>query len=203
MKNEVSQDSKIRRPSLPLPSSSALRGRQSVRATFKLTEKAIHAIHIVARHLGLNQKSVFDHLMGDRESLNRIASELQHTYLDFEELDRVQKTYVVSRNTLSFLEQVSKQFNTKRDALVEYSAQRLLPIIDQERQRQKIREEVLSELTEFLRQGEKILRKCRKTLTEEDSVYEKLERMLSMCHLAFNDIESFVKKCRVIEDFQS
>jgi len=40
-------------------------------------------------------------------------------------------------------------------------------------------------------------------LTEEDPVYEKLERMVSMCQLAFNDIEFFVKKCRVIEDFQS
>jgi hypothetical protein len=39
--------------SVPRPSSSDLRGRQSVRATFKLTEKAIEAISIVATHMGI------------------------------------------------------------------------------------------------------------------------------------------------------
>jgi hypothetical protein len=65
--------------SLPLPSSSALRGRQSVRATFKLSEKAIGAISIVATHLGSKQKSLFDHLIDDaRSSLRRHQEILTH-----------------------------------------------------------------------------------------------------------------------------
>lgn len=52
---------------------SDLRGRQSVRATFKLSEKAIDALSIVAIHLGIKQKSLFDQLINDTSSLSLIA----------------------------------------------------------------------------------------------------------------------------------
>jgi len=43
-----------------------LRGRQSVRATFRLSEDCIDAISILSAQLGIKQKSVFDHF-GDIE----------------------------------------------------------------------------------------------------------------------------------------
>ena len=58
---------------LPRASSSDLRGKQSVRATFKLSERAIDALSIVAIHLGIKQKSLFDHLIDDTRSLKVIA----------------------------------------------------------------------------------------------------------------------------------
>jgi len=39
-----------------------LKGRQSVRATFRLSEDCINAISILSAQLGIKQKSVFDHL---------------------------------------------------------------------------------------------------------------------------------------------
>ncbi|NNK85033.1 MAG: hypothetical protein HKO91_05725, partial [Desulfobacterales bacterium] len=42
------KNNEIKAMLLPKPSSSDLRGKQSVRATFKLTEKSIHAINIVS-----------------------------------------------------------------------------------------------------------------------------------------------------------
>ena len=65
-----------------------LRGRQSVRATFKITGKAIDAITIVAAHLGIKQKSLFDHLIDDTRSLNLIAREIQSE--GFNRLRRIQ-----------------------------------------------------------------------------------------------------------------
>ena len=88
--------------SLPQPSSSDLRGRQSVRATFKLTEKAIYALSIVSVHLGIKQKSLFDHLIDDNESLGLIANKIKSD--QFHKLNRVQKTYVLSRKTLTCLD---------------------------------------------------------------------------------------------------
>ena len=93
-----------------------LRGRQSVRATFKLSEKAIDAISIVSVHLGIKQKSLIDHLFEDNESLNLIAKEAQSD--EFEQPNRIQKTYVLSRKTLSCLDRTSRTFDTPRDALV-------------------------------------------------------------------------------------
>ena len=62
------------RNQMALPSSSDLRGRQSVRATIKLSENAINTISVVAAHLGIRQKSLFDHLIEDRRSLGLMAS---------------------------------------------------------------------------------------------------------------------------------
>ena len=49
----------------PQPTTLELRGRQSVRATFRLSEACIDAISILSAQLGIKQKSVFDHLMED------------------------------------------------------------------------------------------------------------------------------------------
>ena len=92
--------------SLPQARTSELRGRQSVRATFKLTEACIGAISIVAAHLGIKQKSLFDHLVEDINTLNSIAGELRNVSL--KNFSRVQKTYVISRKSLYSLDEVSK-----------------------------------------------------------------------------------------------
>ena len=189
----------IGRGSLPLPSSSDLRGRQSVRATFKLSVKAIDALSIVATHLGIKQKSLFDHLIDDMRTLNAIAQDIQPDR--FHKLTRVQKTYVLSRRTLTSLEVASKKFDAPRDALVEYSIQRLQPVIEEERDKHRKRREILGDVTEYLKQGENLLKKSRKLLGTEDPVYNKFEAAMAVFHSVRNSIESFVEKGKVIEDF--
>jgi predicted transcriptional regulator len=184
---------------LSLPSSADLRGRQSVRATFKLTEMAINAVTIVSTHLGIKQKSLFDHLIDDTQSLDVIAKEVRSDV--FNELERVQKTYVISRKTLSCLGEASKRFAAPRDALVEYSIQRLLPIIKEEREKHRKRKEILSELTEYLEQGEAILKKSRKLLGEEDPVYNNLENAMTVTRNVQKSIKSFVERGAIIEEF--
>jgi len=76
--------------SLPGTSASDLRGRQSVRATFKLTEKAIGVLSIISVHLGIKQKSLFDHLMEDIEALRAIADNIRTE--EFKRRDCIQKT---------------------------------------------------------------------------------------------------------------
>jgi hypothetical protein len=184
---------------LPLPSSADLRGRQSVRATFKLSARAIDVLSIVATHLGIKQKSLFDHLIEDVKSLNVIANEIEDEA--FGALERIQKTFVVSRRTLSCLEETSRQFNAPRDALVEYSIQRLLPVIAKERERHSKRKEVLNDINAHLEQGLKILQKARSLLGEEDPVYTRFESAMHGLANAQAHIEDYVKRGSVIEDF--
>jgi hypothetical protein len=185
--------------SLPLPSPSDLRGRQSVRATFKLSARAIDVISIVAAQLGIKQKSLFDHLIEDVQSLNVIANEIEDEV--FDALDRIQKTFVISRRTLSCLEQTSRQFNAPRDALVEYSIQRLLPVIAKERERHSKRKEILNDINAHLEQGLKILQKARSLLGEDDPVYSRFETAMQSLVNSQSHIENYVKKGSVIEDF--
>ena len=55
-----------------------LLGRQSVRATFRLSEACIEAISVLSAQLGVKQKSVIDHLMEAAQTLKRMASDLEN-----------------------------------------------------------------------------------------------------------------------------
>ena len=184
---------------LPRPSPDDLRGRQSVRATFKLSARAIEAMSIVSVHLGIKQKSLFDHLIEDAQSLSHIAREIESE--KFRTLSRKQKTFVISRRTLSCLDDISKRFQAPRDALVEYSIQRLLPLIDQERERHRKRKEILNDMNEYLADGLKIFKKSRSLLGEDDPVFIRLASGIKSLMNAQANVNAFVEKGEIIEEF--
>ena len=186
--------------SLPGTSTADLRGRQSVRATFRLTEGCIDAISIVAAHLGIKQKSLFDHLVEDTGSLRSIAREIQRIKLS--KHGRIQKTFVISRRSLSSLDIVSKNFDTPRDALVEFSVQRLLPIIAKERAKHDKRKEMLVEIGAHYRKGQNLLKKIGGLLGPDDPIYHKLGSVMAVYENAHGNIESFIERGRIIEEFQ-
>ena len=184
---------------LPLPSPEDLRGRQSVRATFKLSSRAIDALSIVAAHLGIKQKSLFDHLIEDVEALNFIAKEFEAE--QFRTTSRVQKTYVISRRTLSYLEQISREFDAPRDALVEYSIQRLMPVINRERKKHHQRKQVLDAVNAHLEDGLRLLDNTKALLGENDPVSARMEAAMTSYLNARRAIEDYIEKGSIIEDF--
>jgi hypothetical protein len=175
-----------------LPSSSELRSRQSVRATFKLSEDAINTIRLAADHLSIKQKTLIDHLMEDTRSLDLIAAGIESA--KFRGLRRIQKTFVVSRKTVSCLDETSKKFDAPRDALVEYSIQRLLPVMEEERERHRKRIQMMDEIAEYVKQGEGILGKSRELLGKDDPVCEKIKVALRAWSKAHRGIASLLKK---------
>jgi hypothetical protein len=179
----------------------ALRGRQSVRATFKLSSNCIEAISIVANQLGIKQKSLFDHLFQDIEALNRIADQVRNAKVSAP--NRVQKTYVISRNALISLEDVAKQFNAPRDALIEYSIQRLLPIITNERKRHERRKSILNQIRRHAQEGRKLLEKAYTELGEEDPITERLAAAMGVYESAHKQMDAFMEKSKGIEAFDA
>ncbi len=190
---------KERERKLPEPSFAELRGRQSVRATFKLTERAIDAISVLSVHLGIKQKSLFDHLLADLDSLRVIAERARR--MEMGPAKKVQKTFVISRNTLTCLEEVSRNSDTPRDVLVEFSVQRLLPLIEQERERHRRRFEILEEVGEYLDVGEKLVLKARKALGEDDYLSSELASAIEGLRRTHSHMLSLVEKGKGIEDF--
>jgi len=178
-----------------------LRGRQSVRATFRLSEKAIEAISIVATHLGIKQKSLFDQLIEDIRSLNLIASKMDTTA--FLNHRKTQKTFVLNRKTLSSIERISKDYNAPRDMLVELSILRLFPIINQEKEKHRNRKKLLERLKNYSNQGKKILLEADTLLGRDDPVYGRLETIVAACEHAVRCIEDFIERCSTIEDFNA
>ncbi|MGA8179992.1 MAG: hypothetical protein WB792_08020 [Desulfobacterales bacterium] len=199
----MEQDEKKGTPneaSLSRTFTSDLRGRQSVRATFKLSEGCIEAISIVAAHLGIKQKSLFDHLAEDARSLRSIAREIQDAKL--EKQGRIQKTYVISRRSLLSLENVSKNFNAPRDALVEFSVQRLLPIIAKERKKHEKRKQMLKEIEDHFKEGSVLLNTLKESLDTEDPIFQRFESVMAVYENAYHYMASFVEKGKIIEEFQ-
>lgn len=192
-------DSKSSISDLPNATFSELRGKQSVRATFKLSPKAIKTLSIVALQLGIKQKSLFDHLMEDIRTLEAIADTIHLRH--FKQIDRIQKTYVLSRKTLSSLEYACQTFDTSRDALVEYSIKRLLPIIAQERERHERRKKILDALASHVSRGETLLADAGDLLGQEDPIYQKVYAAISACRQALENSRDFVEKGRSIEKF--
>ena len=177
-----------------------LRGRQSVRTTFKLTERSIHALSILAGQLGIRQKSLFDYLIDDIHALRLIAEKVQR--LEAGE-QRVAKTYVISRKTLENLEQISTSCNTPRDVLVEFSIERILPLIRREKEKHARRKQFLAEIEAYLRQGGEMLRRAEADLGEDDPVYRQMLAMLRAVDSSHAVIEGFVERGRKMENFPS
>ena len=186
--------------SVSKPSELDLRGRQSVRATFRLSEACIDAISILAAQLGIKQKSVFDHLMEDDQVLKKVARDLQGT--EFDRNKRVQKTFVISRRSLSFLDMISSAHNAPRDALVEYSVRRLLPIIAREREKHGIRKDLLTDISNHVAKGERLLSKAGDMLGKDDPIVNRLETAISVYKNAFDDIVNFIDRGKIIEKYQ-
>ncbi len=186
--------------SISNPSTMALRGRQSVRATFRLSEGCIDAISILAAQLGIKQKSIFDHLMEDAQILKDMASELENS--EFDRHERIQKTYVISRRSLSFLDTVSNEYDAPRDALVETSIRRLLPIIANERKKHEKRKVILTEISSHFEKGRKLLSKAEEMLGTDDQIVNNLKTAMSVYENVLNDISGFIERGKIIENFQ-
>ena len=178
-----------------------LRGRQSVRATFRLSEACIDAISILSAQLGIKQKSVFDHLMEDAQSLKRVAQELENT--EFERHRRIQKTFVISRRSLTFLDLISSEYKAPRDALVEYSVRRLLPIIANERKKHEKRKELLAQISNHFERGKMLLSNAEAALDKQDPIVNKLDAAMSVYQNVLDDIASFIERGKIIEEFQT
>jgi hypothetical protein len=177
-----------------------LRGRQSVRATFRLSEACIDAISIVSAQLGIKQKSVFDQLMEDARALEQVARELENT--EFDRYQRIQKTFVISRRSLSFLDTISSAHNAPRDALVEYSVRRLLPIIENERKKHEKRKELLAQISNHFQKGKMLLSMAEKALDKDDPIVNKLKTAMSVYKNVLDDISGFVERGKIIEEFK-
>ncbi len=179
--------------------SADLRGRQSVRTTFKLTPRSIDALSLLASQLGIKQKSIFDHLVDDTRALQALARDLENRA----ELaqDRVPKTYVISRKTLENLEQVCKRYQAPRDALVEFCIERIMPLIKEEKEKHLNRQKLQTKLDQFLVLSRELLEDADKELDRDDPVFEQVYQMARATQSGYDEINQIIEKGARLEDY--
>ena len=178
--------------SLLLKDASELMEQKSVRATFRISPEFIDALSILSGRLGLKQKSLFDYLLEDSDSLIAIARSNPRENVD--KKSRIQKTFVISKKSLTSLENLLSEVEASRDDLVEYAIQRLLPILLKERDQQKSRETVLSEIAQHFEHSIELMRKIEKSVGKDDPLYEYYSAIIEVYRDAFDKMENLVQQ---------
>ncbi len=174
-----------------------LRGRQSVRATFRLPVQVIELLSVAAAQLGVQQKSLFDQLVEDRAVLMRIAGGRRDAGPPGKH--RHQKTMVLSRNSLEVLNEIARKHRVARDLLVEASIRRLMPVMSAEQKKQEIRKQLLGSLTSYRNRGRALMEKTETLLGRDDPVYGEVLRMVECCSGAVEQVNDFVEKGKCLE----
>lgn len=178
----------------------ALKGMQSVRATFTLPKHTINLLSAVANQLGVKQKSIFDHLVEDKNFLIKIADEARN--YQPERSQRKQKTFVLSKNCLSALDTFARKYELPRDILVEFSIEQLHPVIAEEKERHKNRKTLLNEMENFRKLGTQLVDKARYLVGEDDDISQKLEYVFNLYDKNMDDLKTTIKKGKCMEEFQ-
>nr|WP_321468068.1 hypothetical protein [uncultured Desulfobulbus sp.] len=181
-------------------SADILKGRQSVRATFRLPSQIIALLSVAASQLGLKQKSLFDQLVEDQEVLTQLA-QLAEDYQPVEQR-RQQKTYVVSRNALVSLEHVARECGLPRDLLVELSIQRLVPVLSSEQEKNKKRQYVLEKIMELQRQSGVLLEESLDILGEDDVASQLVAAVGAHLQQAADALSQRVEQGRELDQYQ-
>ncbi len=176
-----------------------LKGRQSVRTTFKLPTRSIDALSLLAGQLGIKQKSIFDHLVDDTQKLQALKQGIERQETTTE--NRVAKTYVISRKTLENLERMSQRFQAPRDVLVEFSIERIMPLLEKEKQKHENRKLLAPELKAFLRNGRHLLNKADASLDRDDPVFEKIVQMVAAVESGCDEVDTIIEKGQKLEEF--
>ena len=173
-----------------------LKGKQSVRATFRLSDQMIDLLKVASTHLGVKQKSLIDELVQNRDTLDRVAHEAQD--LKQETVVRRQKTFVLSRNALDLLDGISDKHNLSRDYLVELCISRLIPFVHSEQEKHNQRRALIKEIEQYSADGRKLLKKADKILGQNDRFRAKLEQIVNYTEQNVSELRKFVKEKKTL-----
>jgi len=176
-----------------------LRKKQSVRATFKLPQEIIDLLGVIAGQLGIKQKSLLDQLVEDTSLLVKLVQENNQTHE--EQTTRRQKTFVISRSSLRSINDIAKKQSISRDALVEISIKRLLPIIETELEKHIVRKTIFKEMNSYLRINENLLEKTRNLLGKDDVLYDMLEKQVAIMQKNIVTVHAIIEKGMPMEEW--
>lgn len=176
-----------------------LRKKQSVRATFKLPQEIIDLLGVIAGQLRIKQKSLLDQLVEDTSLLVKLVQENNQTHE--EQTTRRQKTFVISRSSLRSINDIAKKQNISRDALVEISIKRLLPIIETELEKHIVRKTIFKEMNSYLKINENLLEKTRNLLGKDDVLYDMLEKQVSIMQKNIVTVHAIIEKGMPMEEW--
>lgn len=150
--------------------------KQSVRTTFKLSEKTINLLKVAAKHLGIKQKTLLVQLLEDEKALKLLADDAITHARDDNKCRP--KTLVLSQKALDLMEEISYSYDIPRDFLIELSVARLTSYIDSLAETHAQRRALMEELDRHTTQVADLLNKAG-TMLQDDDVFKLKLKILS------------------------
>lgn len=181
-------------------SADALKGKQSVRATFTLPTHTIHLLSTVATQLGVKQKSIFDHLVENKHILGKIAGEARNYHPKQDK--KKQKTFVLSKNSLKALDAFAREYELPRNVLVEISIKQLHPVIEEEKQKHENRKVLLKEMDKVHALTTQLIEKARLLVGKDDATSQNLEHIKTLYEKQINELKKTIEKGKSMEKIQ-
>jgi hypothetical protein len=176
-----------------------LKGKQSVRATFRLPQQIIDLLSVIAGQLGIKQKSLFDQLVENVSLLEQVAREARNYSAGGDK--RHQKTLVISRSSLLSLNKTAQERQIQRDILVEVYIKQLLPVIKTELEKHRRRKILLKEMKEYKQHGKTLLQRTGELLSKDDMLYGMIENQISIVTKNVAAVENIIEKGMPMEDW--
>lgn len=182
--------------SLLLGRPSALKDKQSERATFKLTEETSNTLKSLAQEHGITIKELFETLCSDSfDPLMKLFSERRLNELRLDKLGRsVRKTYVISRQSFHRLNKTSRRLRIPRDILVEYLVRAYKRLKEQYvrelEESQKNHRKALHIIERFSSGADEAKKRLKEILIDYDPIVERLELIQAVIDNLYMAIES-------------
>ena len=168
-----------------------LKAKQSVRTTFRLTDKTINLMKVAAKHLGIRQKTLLDQLLEDEKALNLLADDaITHAR---NENNCRPKTLVLSQKALDLMEKISYSFDIPRDFLIELSVARLVSYLDSLAQTHAQRRVLMEELERHKAGLSDLLEKAGNILQQDDVFWVRLKNLSERTHKQVEEIRKTVR----------
>ena len=178
----------------------SLRGKQSVRVTFKLAPDTIDLLSVMASQLGIKQKTLFDHLIERQELRHHLDQKKTSKKEEKKDVSRKQKTFVLSQETLETLNILAEKYHAPRNFLVELAVRRLLPVLLEEREKHEKRKIILKEMTKDIHRSYHLLEEAERLLEPDDPVCNQLRDANKSLEQAYRNTVSIIERGKGMEN---
>lgn len=175
-----------------------LRGKQSVRVTFKLTPETIDLLSVMASQLGIKQKTLFDQLV-EHQNVSHLSR--SHGKNDEQVQSRRQKTFVLSQETVETLNLLAEKYHAPRNALVEMAIRSLLPILALEQEKHEKRKLLLGKISQEAARTRQLLEQTEQLLGTEDPLCREISEANQCWQKAYVNTLAIIERGRGMENF--
>ena len=155
---------------LNLVSETSLSEKQSVRTTFKLSEKSKNVIEQLIRTNNLKPKELFD-LICSSDAFVENAIEAGRKSYENASKKQTRKTFVISKRVLRLLNKHSKQYKLSRDLIVENLILFFKSLLEKHAEEEKHREEkALTIISDFWGKAESVEKQLKELLDDDSPI---------------------------------